>query len=160
MKYALSCKSYFPDITKYLYRIKALVEIPEHGVNIDDEGGWVEGTWNLSQENSSWIYEQSFVIDNGWVGGDAWISGAMIQDNGIISSHAVVTGQSVIQRNAMVTDSSYVISSIISDSVILSGETFVKNCYVFGDQAIRDKNLINQDYARRHWYENGQLILD
>jgi hypothetical protein len=33
-----------------LYRIRALIDIPRHGVKVRDMGGWVESTSNLSHE--------------------------------------------------------------------------------------------------------------
>lgn len=40
-----------------VYQIRALRDIPRHGVNAGDLGGWVESEDNLSQEDDSWIGE-------------------------------------------------------------------------------------------------------
>ena len=46
-----------------LHRIRALLDIPWHGVKAGELGGFVEGENNLSQD------------DNAWVRGDACVSG-------------------------------------------------------------------------------------
>lgn len=46
---------------KGAYRIRALVDIPEHGVKAGDMGGWVHGKHNLTQEHNGWIDETSSV---------------------------------------------------------------------------------------------------
>ena len=50
-----------------LHRIRALRDIPKHGVKAGDLGGWVEKESNLSQHGDA------FVFDNAEVYGEAWV---------------------------------------------------------------------------------------
>ena len=80
-----------------LYRIKALRDIPRHGVKAGDLGGWIAGDWNLSHD------------------GDCWV-----KDKAIVEGDALVTGDAIVKRNAWVAQ-----NAIISDSATVGGKTTV-----------------------------------
>ena len=52
-----------------LYRIKAITDIPVHGVKEGDLGGWIEKESNL--RGNGWVADEGKILGNGVVGGDA-----------------------------------------------------------------------------------------
>lgn len=55
-----------------LYRIKALVDMPDYKVKAGDLGGWISGEHNLLQDGSGWIDSKSMVmgeavVEHGWL---------------------------------------------------------------------------------------------
>ena len=58
-----------------LHRIRALRDIPRHGVKAGDLGGLIEKENNLSQDGDAWISDDARVSGNACVFGDAYISG-------------------------------------------------------------------------------------
>lgn len=93
------------------YRIKAIIDIPEHNVKSGDWGGYVESEDNLSQEGSCWIADKSVVRGNAKVTGNALIcnlskvgENARIYGNVIISNSSVC-GKAIIGNNVQVKDS-------------------------------------------------------
>ena len=92
---------------KSFYRIQAVRDIPEHGVNKDDFGGYVTSKNSLSQEGSCWIGGAAQVIGN-----------VKIEDNVYIGDKAVVhTALKGIAGNPS--------TIVISDNVRITGEATV-----------------------------------
>lgn len=54
-----------------LHRIRALLDIPRHGVKAGEIGGFVEGENNLSQDGNAWVYGHAdyMVFKNIWSSG-------------------------------------------------------------------------------------------
>ena len=54
-----------------LHRIRALLDIPMHGVKAGDLGGWIEKENNLSQCGNAWVSGDAdyMVIKNTWSSG-------------------------------------------------------------------------------------------
>lgn len=65
-----------------MYRLRALRDIPEHGVKKGDWGGYVQEAESLSHRGSCWVADQAQVIYNVRITGDA-----------LIADHAVVDGE-------------------------------------------------------------------
>ena len=86
-----------------LYRIRALIDIPRHGVKAGDIGGWVESMFNLAREGEAWISDSACVFGC-----------ALIAGNALVSVKAHVSGHALIVENALVTG-----------SVRVSGRAFV-----------------------------------
>ena len=67
---------------RILRRIRALIDIPKHGVKAGDLGGWIETENNLSEAGNAWVYGDAWVFDNAkvcgnaQVFGNAWVCGA------------------------------------------------------------------------------------
>ncbi|MBD8056934.1 hypothetical protein ICV35_25130, partial [Rhodococcus ruber] len=73
-KYELATEtSEFPGRT--LHRIKALRDIPLHGVKAGDLGGWIENERNLSQDGDCWVGGNASVWGNARVWGNASVGG-------------------------------------------------------------------------------------
>lgn len=48
-----------------LHRMRATVDMPEHGVKVGDLGGWIEREDNLV--GNAWVYGNAQVYGNAWV---------------------------------------------------------------------------------------------
>jgi len=95
-----------------LYRIRALIDIPSHGVKVGDVGGWVESTLNLSHEGEAWvggdamIYGDALIEGNALVSGEAHVSGrAHVYDDVQIAGRARVYGLAVVFGNVQIAGS-------------------------------------------------------
>lgn len=56
-------------------QIKALIDIPLHGVNAGDLGGWIGSEDNLSQAGDCWIVPQACVFGWARIAGNNLING-------------------------------------------------------------------------------------
>lgn len=63
-----------------VYRIRALVDIPKHDIKAGDLGGWIEGEWNLSQDNACWAGGYACVSGSSRVSGGALVAGRAAVD--------------------------------------------------------------------------------
>jgi carbonic anhydrase/acetyltransferase-like protein (isoleucine patch superfamily) len=80
-----------------LYRIRALRDIPAHGVKAGDLGGWIEGGHNLSQDGDAWVSGNAKVSGDARVCEDAWVSGnTCVYGDAVISGDAWLYGYAVI----------------------------------------------------------------
>ena len=98
-----------PSITRdiKLFRIKALIDIPLHGVKKGHLGGWIEKEDNLSQFGSCWVSGQAAVFENAHVSDSALVTddaavyeNAKIYDNAIVYNNAIVRGNAEIYAKA------------------------------------------------------------
>lgn len=93
MKYELTDVSttYRANIRTTTYRIRALRDIPRHGVKAGDLGGWISSKSNLSQ------------YDDAWVGGDAVVlQDALVANNASVCDKAFIAAYAVISSSATV----------------------------------------------------------
>ena len=87
-----------PGVT--LYRIRALIDIPRHGVKAGDIGGWVESTCHLSPEGDAWIGDHACVYGKARVSGHALVSG-----EARVFGHAHVSGRAFVLGNVRISGS-------------------------------------------------------
>ena len=86
-----------------LCRIRALKDIPTHGVKKGDLGGWVEREENLSHEGSAWVGGEAWVFDKAGVSGNALAKNiAQVFDEARVFGNAVVSGSAWVFGNAWV----------------------------------------------------------
>ena len=92
-----------------LHRIRALRDIPRHGVKAGELGGFVEGENNLSQDGDAWVSGYAKVSGDAWVSGDArvfgnaWVCGdAKVSGNAKVCGDAKVSGDARVSGNAAV----------------------------------------------------------
>lgn len=72
-----------------LYRIRALIDIQEHGVKKGDLGGWIETEENLSHDGAALVSGSAVVGGSARVGGTAVVSGlALVGGSARVSSSA------------------------------------------------------------------------
>ena len=84
-----------------LYRIRALRDLPWHGVKAGDLGGYVAGTHNLA--GNGWVSDRGQVFDDARVYGNARVS-----DNAMVYGRAWVTGRARVYGNARVSGAAWV----------------------------------------------------
>lgn len=120
---------------RILRRIRALVNMPQHGVQAGDFGGYVENEKNLPQNSHAWIFNNAQVYDNAQVCDNARVSGnARVYDN------ACVCGKAKVCDNARVYDGAWVYNSacIYDDARVYSGAHVNNSAWVSGDAVICD----------------------
>lgn len=131
-KYELTdetCRQY----GRTLHRIRALRDIPRHGVQAGDLGGWVASESNLSQNGEAWIGGNARVggnvriSGNVWIGSNVRISGnariggdARVYGNVRIGGDVRVGGGALIYGNARISDNAW-----IDDNVRVRGDARV-----------------------------------
>lgn len=116
-----------------LRRIRALVDIPRHGVKAGDLGGWIQREENLSQEGDA------------WVGGSAAVAlKAVVKDNAVVYGSARVTS-SEISDNAEITGFGYVVSSFVTGSAVARGSAVVANSTLYGNAVVEDLSIVQCD---------------
>ena len=119
-----------------LHQIRALIDIPLHGVRVGDVGGWIEGERNLSHLGDAWVG------DNARVEGDARVFG-----NAHIYGYARVNGCAWIRGNALVFGNAHIYGyALVSGHAQISG--YVRVCgdvRVCGNARIDGNALINSN---------------
>lgn len=144
---------------KSFYRIQAVRDIPEHGVNKDDFGGYVTSKGTLSQEGSCWIGGAAQVIgqvnidDNVYIGDKAVVQVAVKGIAGnpstiVISDNVRITGEAtVFSQIDMSKDSEDPTDNIklIKDDVQIYDQAYVDTCVrIEGKAKIYGKAMIER----------------
>ena len=107
-----------------LHRIRALLDIPRHGVKAGDLGGLIEKENNLSQDGDAWIFDDACVY------GDA-----RVYDNTEVSGNACVFGNAEVYGNATV-----------YGNACVSGDAYIfGNAYIFGDAKVYGNAKVSGD---------------
>ncbi|WP_214688111.1 hypothetical protein [Exiguobacterium sp. s163] len=109
------------NVERKMYRIRALRDIPEHGVKKGDFGGWVEDESTLSMTSSAWIFDDAKVCENSYV-----------IDNATVRHYAKVYGLSAICGNSKIEHDSSVFDSHVQGTVTMRGKCIVNNSIVQG----------------------------
>ena len=132
---------------RILRRIRALVNMPQYGVQAGDFGGYVEHEENLPQKSHAWIfhnaqvYGKAKVFDYAQVSGKAkvfdhvQVSGkARVFDNAWVSDYALVCDNARVYDNAWV----YNRARIYDDARVYSAAHVYNRAWVGGDAVICD----------------------
>lgn len=82
-----------------LRRIRAIRDIPRHGVKAGDTGGFISSYSNLT--------------GNAWVAGDAWVT-----DEAVVTGDAYVGGKSEIGHRAVIRDRAVVTDCVLDNAVV------------------------------------------
>src|SRR6266550_3214380 len=102
---------------KTLYRIRALRDIDLFGVNTGDLGGFVEDTYNLSQDGDAWVFDAAQVFDDAQVFDNAEVYGdALVFEDAHVFDDACVFGDAYVYGNARVSGNAYVDGNTVIDS--------------------------------------------
>lgn len=156
-----------------LSRIRALRDIPMHGVRAGDYGGWVSSTHTSAG--------QPRIAPTAWLGGDATLCGearlldhalvkgrAVIQGHAFVCEGAIVRGQATVADNARITGRACVQgTATITDHALIDGRahihgsarigdhaTITERAKVFGDAVVSDNAYIAgfaEIAARNHY---------
>ena len=125
-----------------LHRIRALRDIPRHGVKAGDLGGFIEKGNNLSQDGDAWI------SDDARVSGNACVFGyACVHDNARIYGYACVSGDAKIFGNACVLGDAWIFDyACVYGDVCVSGDARIfGDACIFGDARIFGDAYISGD---------------
>lgn len=111
-----------------LRRIRALKDIPEHGITSGDFGGYIMSSKNLSHEGSCWVAEDAKVYRNAIVCEDAVVCGkAEVTDRAIVAGESWVDGESHVMGNAVVIDSAVVTGhGAVAENGLVCEDGYVK----------------------------------
>jgi hypothetical protein len=113
-----------------LHRIRALRDVPRHGVKAGEIGGFVESEENLSHDGNAWV------ADNAEVSG-----GAKVYDNAMVSGYAKVFGDARIFSDAWVYDGAiafynakiYEDASVYGSARVFGSAQVCGHAWVYGD---------------------------
>ena len=142
MKYELTNES-----LNGLCRIRALRDIPRHGVKAGDLGGWVESEKNLSQEDDCWVGGEARVHGDARVYWDATVCGkavvgekAQVYGDAVVGEKAQVYGDACICGNARVYENAWVLGNtcVYGDAQVYGEARVYENAWVFGNTQVCD----------------------
>ena len=109
-----------------LTRIRAIRDIPIHGVEVGDIGGYIEKYENLTE--NAWVSGNAQVYDNAHVSGNAYVYG-----NACVSGKACVSGNAQVYGDARVYD-----NACVSGNAWVSGKAHVSgNAWVYDNAKIQ-----------------------
>ena len=148
-----------------VYRIRALINIPEKGVRIGDLGGYVSGEHNLSHTGTAWIGGNAEVIGSATVREDALVEGnATISAGADIAGNAHVFGNATvyfatIKGNAQISGSASIYDRAkIYDNAQVSGNARVFNsARVFGNAQINVDDITKKIYGKVNIYGGSRI---
>ena len=133
MKYRLTYMVLETECGLVLHRIRALRDIPEHGVTAGDLGGWIESERNLAQSGDAWVADDASVTGNAQVYGNARVFGAaQVYGNARVYARAYVYGDAYVSGDAQV----------------------YGNAFVYGDVCVYGNARV---YARAYVYDNARI---
>lgn len=114
-----------------VFRIRALVDIPRHGVKAGDEGGFIHTTDCLPQSSDAWVSDEAIVY-----------RGAKLRLNVLVSDKAVIYEDCFIAGDVKITDDVQIWNSsiqgkeiVIRDRAQIISTKLVGNNLQFSDDA-------------------------
>lgn len=151
-------------------RIRALMDLPLHGVKAGDLGGWVSSKNMLSHQGQSWIGKDAVVVGNTFISQNALITdkaivfaahtkeiringNVIVRGNAKISNEntypydaydTAISANALIEGNAQIINASTITdNAIISEYAVISREANVRdNARVYGYALIEEKSNI------------------
>lgn len=126
-----------------LYRIRALKNLPSHGVEAGDYGGWIENETNLSQDGQAWIKDCAMAYCGAYVSGSALLSGYAN-----VSLDSEICGQAKISDHAKVTKTDVGGNSEISGNAVVDSSTISGGSKVTEFARVMKSNLLNSTSVR------------
>ena len=145
MKYRLTDMVLETECGLVLHRIRALRDIPEHGVTAGDLGGWIESERNLAQSGDAWVADDAYVSGDAQVYGNARVFGAaQVSGNARVYARAYVYGDAYVSGDAQVYGNAFVSGDVcVSGNARVYARAYVyDNAYVSGDARLLSRNSI------------------
>lgn len=123
-----------------LYRIQALIDIPQFGIWAGDYGGYVSSESNLSQDGDCFILDDAIVSGGAHVSGQALVrNNARILEQATVMDFAIVGGTAGVCGFARIADGAHV----YGDTVIL-GKAIVKGrASVYGEALVSGNSNVS-----------------
>ena len=145
-KYELTdIKSYYDGFSYcVLHRIRALRDIPRHGVKAGDLGGWIHDESSLSQDGDAWVGGDAIVTDYCKVFDNALVTG-----NALLRYRSRVFGNAKVYENAQIHDEARVFGNaeVFGDAQIRYGSQIYGNAKVFGTAIVYSRVFGNAQFA-------------
>lgn len=133
------------------YRIRAMRDIPEHGVKSGDLGGYVGSLDNLSHKGAAWVAGRAQARDNGRVEGDAIAKDyASVRDNAVLTGNATLTGHARLQDFAILRENAVVgNSAVVEGHMVLGGNIKLMQAHVIdGNHEITEQDELPWSLSR------------
>ena len=160
MKYRLTDMVLETECGLVLHRIRALRDIPEHGVTAGDLGGWIESERNLAQSGDAWVADDAYVSGNAQVYGNARVFGAaQVSGNASVTGNAQVYGNARVFGAAQVSGNAsvYARAYVYGDAYVSGDAQVYGNAFVSGDVCVYGNARV---YARAYVYDNAYVSGD
>ena len=118
-----------------LHRIRSLQDFND--VKRGDLGGFIEAEKNLSQTDTSWVYDRAKIYNEAFVHKDAQIrDSAEISGNAFVGGAALIDGSALITGNARVFEEAKIReNATVSDFASVSGKAEVREAAVVDGSA-------------------------
>ena len=149
MKYRLTDIVLETECGLVLHRIRALRDIPEHGVTAGDLGGWIESERNLAQSDNAWVSDDARVFGDVCVSGNARVFG-----NACVYDNARITGNArLLSRNSVFT-ASYVGTENRTLTVTsgVSGLVVTRGCFTgSADEFLERSRTVHGDKTHKEY---------
>lgn len=129
---------------RVLGRIRAMRDIPRHGVRKGDLGGWIETEENLSSYGDAWVggnakvYGLASVYDNALV-----TENAVVRDNASVFGDAVVKGRAIVEESARVYDE----AEVGGKACVTDKARLRHKCRVSGDALIAGWAQVDNEFG-------------
>lgn len=133
-----------------VFRIKALIDMPDINVFKGDIGGFVQSERNLSQDGNCWIFDDAIVC--GWA---EVLDASQIRGNAIIigGNRCEISDYALVKDNAVVIEAYIKDKCVIYDQAAVYGRAVSGNAEIFGNAFIYSADI--KDNAKI--YDNAEL---
>ncbi|AJD93200.1 hypothetical protein JMA_38820 (plasmid) [Jeotgalibacillus malaysiensis] len=132
-----------------LYQIKAMKDIPKHGVKIGDIGGWIQDTSNLSHDGNSWIDKDSMVYGESVVKDDAIIKKSLITGKTEVSHNSSVISSQIKGKKSIIKDNAQLFMVKVFHQLKAEGNCFLQRLKVEGEAIIKSEDCSIADSTLR-----------
>ena len=139
---------------RILRRIRALVNMPQYGVQAGDFGGYVEHEENLPQKSHAWIfhnaqvYGKAKVFDYAQVYGKARVfDHAQVSGKARVFDHVQVSGKARVFDNAWVSDYALVCDNarVYDDAWVYNKARIYDDARVYSAAHVHNRALVGGD---------------
>lgn len=122
-----------------LYRILALKSFESKGGSVREGsiGGFVSDESNMTQNDSSWVFNQAKIFDNALLIDSSLLDDAIAYQNAIIQD-------SICRGHSHTLGDCTVINSLIADNVTVEGESKIEDCKIFDASRVYGKPILER----------------
>lgn len=115
------------DVSDSFYRIRALIDIPRHGVKAGDLGGRVQTDYNLSQKGDCWIEYDAVAFARSCIRDNAILKDtSQICDRSNVSGDAILLNASLVLHYGSVRENAIIDAAFVTDHSDVFGNSRVK----------------------------------
>lgn len=124
-------KNYGDEGTVVFKQIRALFDIPVHGVKAGDVGGYLEDESCLSHFGNAWVADSAMIHDSSTVSSDA-----IVKDEAMLMLNCYLHGSVCVSGRARVYN-----THLQGEDINIQGDATLEGCRIVG------KQLLFKDYA-------------